>query len=92
MTHRGAVSESFYLKAPYFSMGKYHISNISRAAFQDDCNDKEALEYVYRAVGKLLHISGKIRESALFWGRDTTYLHILNLWAFGLLVISSGRI
>ena len=74
MTHRGAVSESFYLEAPYFNIQRYRISNESQAAFRDDCDDKEALDYVYRGFGKLLHISGKYRESALLWGRATTYL------------------
>ena len=51
----------------------------SQAGFGEGYGDKETLDHVYKGFNTLLRIGGEIRESALFWGRDSTYLKPVQL-------------
>ena len=53
---------------------EYRILNESQAALGEDCGVKETLYHAYKGFNTLFNIGGKSRESALLWGRATTYL------------------
>ena len=50
--------------------------NESQAALGEDCGVKETLYHAYKGFNTLFNIGGKSRESALLWGRATTYLKV----------------